>query len=83
MLVYLRDGSTLTSVHAVTLPISSSHSVLIPDQPVPALTLQRQAPGRVATGVPMFQRTDIGLTSLGPGPIGPDAWQGIHGITNF
>ena len=43
MLVYLRDGSAQTSVRATTLrhklqinlAISSSHSILTPDQPVP------------------------------------------------
>ena len=33
----------------------SSHSILTPGRPIPALTLKRQAPGRVATGVPMFK----------------------------
>ena len=31
------------------------HSALTPRRPVPALTLKCQAPGRVATGVPMFK----------------------------
>ena len=35
--------------------ISPSHSILTPGRPVPVLTLSRQAPGRVATGVPMFK----------------------------
>ena len=30
-------------------------SVLTPGQPVPAMTLQRQAAGRVATGLPSFK----------------------------
>ena len=30
-----------------------SHSILTPGQPVPALTLEWQAPGRVATGIPL------------------------------
>ena len=59
MLVYLRDGSAQSSERAATLrqklqiklSISPSHSILTPGQPVPELTLQRQAPGRVATGV--------------------------------
>ena len=59
MLVHLGDGSTQTIVCAVTLrqklqiklAISPSHSILTPGRPVPALTLYRQAPGRVATGV--------------------------------
>ena len=54
VLVYLRDGSAQRSLHAATLryklqsiPVTSpSHSILIPGQPAPALTLQRQAPGR-------------------------------------
>ena len=62
MLVYLRDGAAQTTVHAVTLrqhlqiklSIPPSHSILTSGQPVPALTLFRQAPGRVATGVPAF-----------------------------
>ena len=32
-----------------------SHSRLTPSQPVPALTLQDQVPGRVATSVPIFK----------------------------
>ena len=61
-LVYLRDGSAQTILHAATLrqklqikvSISASHSLLIPGQPVPVLTLYRQAPDRVATGVPIL-----------------------------
>ena len=56
MLVYLRDGSAQTILRAATLrkklqiqlSTSPSHSILTPDRPVPALTLYRQAPGRVA-----------------------------------
>ena len=63
MLVYIRDGSAQTSVHAATLrqklqiklSLSPSHSILTPHQPVPVLTLWCQAPGRVATGVPMYK----------------------------
>ena len=58
MLVYLRDTSARAVVLAatlrmlqVTLSISSSDSILTPGQPVPALTLHRQAPGRAAIGV--------------------------------
>ena len=62
MQVYLKDGSAQTILRAATLrqklqtkiSISPSHSILIPGQPVPALTLNRQAPGTVATGVPFF-----------------------------
>ena len=49
----------------IQLSISPSHSILTPGQPVPALTLQRQAPGRVASGVPMFKS----LVWLDPGKI--------------
>ena len=63
MQVYLRDGSAQTILRAATLrkklqtklSISPSHSKLTPGQPVPTLTLYRQAPGRVATGVPIFK----------------------------
>ena len=62
MLVYLRDGSAQTILHAATLilklqikfSISPSHSILTPGRPVPTLTLSPQAPGRVATGVPIL-----------------------------
>ena len=58
MRVYLRDGSAKTILRAATLryklqtklSISPSDTLLTPGQPVPALTLKRQAPGRVATG---------------------------------
>ena len=61
--MYLRDGSAQTSLRAATLrqklqiklSTSLSHSILTPGQPAPALTLERQAPGRVATGVPIFK----------------------------
>ena len=63
MQVYLRDGSAQSIVRAATLryklqtklSISPNHSILTPGRPVPALTLERQAPGRVATGVPIFK----------------------------
>ena len=63
MLVYLRDGSAQTILRAATLrqklqiKLSTlpSHSILTPGRPVPVLTLWRQAPGRVATGVPIFE----------------------------
>ena len=59
--VCLKDGSPQTIVRAATLRqklqfqlcSSPSHSILTPGRPVPALTLERQAPGRVATGGPM------------------------------
>ena len=40
----------------IRIGISTSHSILIPGQPVQALTLlYHQAPGRAATGVPMLK----------------------------
>ena len=69
-LVYLRDGFAKTILRAATLryklqiqfSTSPSHSIQTPGQPVPALTLYRQAPGRVATGVPI----DKSLVRLDP-----------------
>ena len=63
MLVYLRDRYAQTVVRAATLiqklqiklSFSPSHSILAPGQPVSALILLRQAPGSVATGVPIFK----------------------------
>ena len=71
MRVYFRDGSAQTTLRAATprskmqikRSISPSHSILTPGQPLPALTLERQAPGRVATGVPIFKS----LVRLDPG----------------
>ena len=56
-LVYLRDASAQTIFRDATLRLklqiqlstSPSHSILTPGRPVRALTLKRQAPGRVAT----------------------------------
>ena len=61
--MYLRDGSAQTILSAATLryklqikrSTSPSHSILTPGRPVPVLTLSRQAPDRVATGVPIFK----------------------------
>ena len=58
-----QDGSVQIILRAATLryklqtklSISPSHSILTPGQPVPALTLQHQAPGRVVTGVPILK----------------------------
>ena len=59
MVVYLRDGSVRAILRAAALQIklstSPSHSILTPGRPVPALTLYRQAPCRVATGVPILK----------------------------
>ena len=61
MLVCLKDGSAQTSLCAATLrqklqvelSTSPCYSILTPGQQVPALTLLRQAPGRVVNGVPI------------------------------
>ena len=65
MLVYLKGRSAQTILRAATLrqklhikfSAASSHSKLTPGQPVPSLTPQRQAPDRMATGVPIFYVT--------------------------
>ena len=62
MLVYLRDRSAQTSLCAATLrqklqirsSTSPSHNILTLGQSVPSLTLQHQAPCRVATGLSSF-----------------------------
>ena len=61
--MYLTDGSAQASLHAATLRqqlqiklfTSSTHSLPTPGLPVPALTLEHQAPGRVATAVPILK----------------------------
>ena len=61
--MYLTDGSAQTILRAATLRqklhikrcTSPSHSMLTPGRPVPVLTLERQAPGRVATGVTILK----------------------------
>ena len=81
-LVLPRDGSAQTIVHAATLrqklqiklAVSPSHSILTPGRPVPALTLQRQVPGRVVTGVPIFKS---GMTPPGKNIHG-DSWSRTH-----
>ena len=40
---------------AIKLSTPPSHSIMTPGQTVRALTLLREAPGRVATGVPIFK----------------------------
>ena len=78
MPVYLGDQSAQTIVRAatlrqklqVTLSTFPSHSIPTPGRPVPALTLKRQVPGTVATGVPMFKGATPGprkQTSAGQG----------------
>ena len=39
----------------IKLSTSPGHGILTPGRPVPAQTLQCQASGRVATGVPIFK----------------------------
>ena len=63
ILVHFKERSAQTSVCAATLTyklliklsILPSHSIMTLGWPVPALTLQHQAPSRVATGVPVFK----------------------------
>ena len=63
MRVYLRYGSAKTILRAaslrkkllIKLSTSRSHS----GRPVPALTLYRQVPDRVATGVPSFKSVEM------------------------
>ena len=43
-----------TETEAADETILPIHSILTPGQPVPGLTLSRQATGRVATGVPIL-----------------------------
>ena len=58
LLLLLSSSSSLDNVPAATLryklqihfAISPTHGILITGQPVPALTLKRRVPGRVATG---------------------------------
>ena len=60
---HLRGGSAQTSLRAATLRLklriklstSPSHSILTLGQPVTALTLERQAPGRVAGSMPILK----------------------------
>ena len=53
-------SDTLRQKLQIQLSVSPSHRILTPGQPAPALTLQHQAPGRVATGVPIF-KSQVGL----------------------
>ena len=77
MLVNLRDGSAQTFLRAATLrqkpqiqlSTSPSHSILTPGRLVPALTLERQAPGSArgvgGGGAPRFTcRAALSLTTL-------------------
>ena len=58
MLVYLTNGSAQTSLRAATLRQKLQTTLSTsPGRPVPALNLQRHAPGRVTTGVPIFYCT--------------------------
>ena len=59
--MYFRDRSAQTIVRDVTLGYKikiklatlSGHIILTPGRPVPAVILCREAPGRVATRVPI------------------------------
>ena len=74
MQVYLRDESAQIILRAATLrqklqiqlSISPSHSLLTPGQPVPALTLSCQAPGKVATGMTRPQEKSWRKWDLNP-----------------
>ena len=61
MLEQLMDGPAKAIVRAATLrqklqiKLSASHRVLTTGQPVSALTVERQAPGGVASEVPVFK----------------------------
>ena len=55
LLLTILRAVTLRQRLQIQLSTSPSHSILTPGQPVPALTLQRQAPGRLATGVPILK----------------------------
>ena len=48
-------AATLRQKLRIKLSMSPSHSILTLGRPVPALAVERQVPGRVATGVPMFK----------------------------
>ena len=49
------SAATLRQKLQTKLSVSPSHTILTPGRPVPALTLFRQAPGRVTTGVEFFK----------------------------
>ena len=77
--MYLKDGSARTIVRAATprqtlqiqLAISPSNHVLIQGQPVPALTLSRQAPGKVAIGVLLLSYWCVPTAQAGIEPRSP------------
>ena len=68
---YVKDGSVQTTGFAATLKqklqirfdISPSHNLPTLGHPVLVLTLQSQAPGRVATRIPMFKSCWFDYTS--------------------
>ena len=49
------DGNRKFMTETLLYVFGSVNTILTPGRPVPALTLSRQAPGRVATGVPIFK----------------------------
>ena len=73
MPVCLRDGSARTAVRAATLQqklqiklaISPGHSILTQGQPVPALTLQHQAPSKCSHWSANFEVTVMTRSSKG------------------
>ena len=52
-------AATLRQRQQIKFSISPNHTILTPGQPVPELTLYRQAPDRVATGKPIFLVTGM------------------------
>ena len=48
-------AATLRKKLQINVSTSSCHSILTPGRPIPGLTIYREAPGRVATGVPIFK----------------------------
>ena len=49
-------AATLRQKLQIKLAISLSHNILTSGQPIPALTLNHQAPGRVATRMPIYKQ---------------------------
>ena len=91
MLLYLSPGSaaTLRWKLQITVCISPSHSLLTPGQPVLPLTLQRQAPGGVASevsGVTGPGTIPTGKAAMEPGPAAAEAdaltTRPVRGVTS-
>ena len=74
-------GKSLTVKTGLDLgPAALKTDALPQSQLVVELILHRQAPGRVATGVPVF-KTLWSDTTDSADPITPGAWQGSHWST--